>query len=237
VRHRHLNAGTRFGWHERWMDNRHLAEQLRALSLTSQVGDLGLRTQAGRDAAATLGWVGWLTRATAREVGLPNACADAGYLAQVRAVALRLIADQSSYQHHNAARMHKLEHRLDRAGEVLFGGTIVACAGWIIAKLTDVPMGLVGPVGVTEVVTALTAALPAVGAALYGIRMQGDFAGVAYRAHVTAQRLDRLQRALSDDPLDYARISARLRSLADIMLTDVAHWRTTYQTRPLALPG
>ena len=66
---------------------------------------------------------------------------------------------------------------------------------------------------------------------------QDDFAGVAYRSQVTVARLERLARAMRDDALDYARLTARLRNLADIMLTDVSNWRTTYQARPLALPG
>ena len=237
------HAGKRFGWHERWMDNRHLAEQLRALAFTSVLGDLGLRnhgshaSHSGRDAAEIPGWVGWLARATARETGLPNVNADAAHLTRVRDMALHLINEQMAYQHTNAARMHKLEHRLHHAGEILFGGTIVACVAWIIFKLTGMPMGVVGNVGMTEIVTFLTAVLPALGASIYGIRMQGDFAGVAFRSQVTVSRLDRLKRAITNDPLDYARLSARLRNLADIMLTDVSNWRTTYQARPLALPG
>ncbi len=234
------HAGKRFGWHERWMDNRHLAEQLRALALTSVLGDLGLRSHAshsGRDAAAIPGWVGWLARATARETGLPNVHADDATLTRVRDMALHLINEQMAYQHTNAARMHKLEHRLHQSGEILFGGTIVACVAWIIAKLTGMPMGVVGNVGMTEIVTFITAVLPALGASIYGIRMQGDFAGVAFRSQVTVSRLERLKRAMHDDPIDYARLTARLRNLADIMLTDVSSWRTTYQARPLALPG
>ena len=234
------HAAKRFGWHERWMDNRHLAEQLRALALTSVLGDLGLRSHTshgGHDAAAIPGWVGWLARATARETGLPNVSADAAYLSRVRDMALHLITEQMAYQHTNAGRMHKLEHRLHQAGEILFGGTVVACVAWIIAKLSGIPMGVVGRVGMTEIVTFLTAVLPALGASIYGIRMQGDFAGVAFRSQVTVSRLERLKRAMIDDPLDYARLSARLRNLADIMLTDVSNWRTTYQARPLALPG
>jgi hypothetical protein len=50
-------------------------------------------------------------------------------------------------------------------------------------------------------------------------------------------RLERLKRAMTEDPIDYARLSARLKNLADIMLTDVSNWRTTYQARPLTLPG
>lgn len=234
------HAGKRFGWHERWMDNRHLAEQLRALAFTSGLGDLGLRshtTHAGRDAAAVPGWVGWLARATARETGLPDVNADNTYLTRVRDTTLQLITEQIAYQHANAARMHKLEHRLHAAGEFLFGGTIIACVAWIVVKLLGLPMGVVGTVGMTEIVTFLTAVLPALGASIYGIRMQGDFAGVAFRSQVTVTRLERLKRAINDDPLDYARLSVRLRNLADIMLTDVSNWRTTYQARPLALPG
>ena len=133
-------------------------------------------------------------------------------------------------------RSHTLEHRLHLAGEFLFGGTIVACSAWIVCTLAGVPMSF-GAIGLTEIVTALTAAMPAVGAALYGIRMQGDFARVADRSLVTVVRLERLKRALNVDPLDYTRLTARLRRLADIMLADIEHWRTTYQARPLALPG
>jgi hypothetical protein len=234
------HAGKRFGWHERWMDNRHLAEQLRALALTSVLGDLGLRSHSGhsgRDAAAIPGWVGWLARATAREAGLPNQLADTKYLTGVRDMALHLISDQIAYQNTNAARMHKLERRLHHAGEFLFGGTVVACVTWMVFKIAGLPMGVVGNVGMTEIVTFLTAVLPALGASIYGIRMQGDFAGIAFRSQVTVTRLERLQRAMNDDPLEYERLSARLRNLADIMLTDVSNWRTTYQARPLALPG
>ncbi len=234
-------AGTRAGWHECWMDDRHLAEQLRSLAMTSALGNLNLRATASGDGdadSATLpGWVHWLARATARELGLPNATADAAYLARVQAAANSLVDDQLAYHRANAQRMHKLERRLHHAGEFLFGGTIVACAGWIICKLADVPMTFGGTIGLTEIVTALTAAMPALGAAIYGIGMQGDFAGIAQRSEATVARLERLKRALKDDPLEYARLISRLRRLADIMLTDVEHWRTTYQARPLKLPG
>jgi len=230
-------AGTRAGWHECWMDDRHLAEQLRSLAMTSALGNLNLRATAAGDAGTLPGWVRWLSRATARELGMPDATADQAYLARVHGAAMNLIEDQTAYHRANAQRMHKLEHRLHLAGEILFGGTIVACSAWIIAKLTGMPMTFGGTIGLTEIVTALTAAMPALGAAIYGIRMQGDFAGIADRSAVTVVRLERLKRALKDDPLNYTRLIARLRRLADIMLSDVEHWRTTYQARPLTLPG
>ena len=229
-------AGAKAGWHECWMDDRHLAEQLRSLAMTSALGNLNLRANAV-DAGVIPGWVHWLARATARELGMPNATVDRAYLSNVHAATTRLIDDQINYHRTNAARMHKLEHRLHRTGEILFGATIVAGIVWVVFKLAGWPMNFGGAVGLTEIVTALTTGMPALGAAIYGIRMQGDFAGIADRSEVTVVRLDRLKRALKDDPLDYARLIARLRRLAEIMLADVEHWRTTYQARPLALPG
>jgi hypothetical protein len=234
------HGGRRFGWHERWMDNRHFAEQLRGLAFTSLLGDLGLRTQSRHqtnDGYAAPGWVTWLTRATAREIGFPTVNVDTSYLAQMRTKVQILINEQIKYQFQNAERMKKLDHRLHATGQVLFGGTLLACVLWIIAKLIGAPMGNVGTVGVTEIVTFLTAALPALGASIYGIRMQGDFAGIAFRSQTTVARLERLSRLMSQDSLTYGKLSNRLRKLNDIMLSDLLNWRTTYQARPLTLPS
>ncbi|MBO9518205.1 MAG: hypothetical protein J7493_09075 [Porphyrobacter sp.] len=230
-------VGSRTGWHERWMDYRHLAEQLRVLSVTGLLGDLYLRHGDAGESGSIPGWVRWLSRATARELGLPSVSADQRYLSRVRVVAQTMIQDQIEYHSRNAGAMRKLDHRLHKAGEYLFGGTIVACATWIALKLGGFDVSHGKGVNVTALVTAVTAVLPAMGAALYGIRMQGDFAGIADRSTVTVKRLQRLQRALEADGPDFDLLSARLRRLREIALTDVAHWRTTYQARPLTLPG
>lgn len=230
-------VGSRAGWHERWMDYRHLAEQLRVLAATGLLGDLYLRHGDAGESGSIPGWVRWLSRATARELGLPSVCADQHYLSRVRAVAQTMIEDQIEYHSRNAHLMHKLDHRLHKAGEYLFGGTIVACAAWITLKLGGFDVTHGRGVNVTSLVTAVTAVLPAMGAALYGIRMQGDFAGIAERSAVTVKRLQRLQRVVEADGPDFDLLSARLRRLREIALADVAHWRTTYQARPLTLPG
>ena len=230
-------AGTKAGWHETWMDDRHLAEQLRALALTSALGNLNLRATSSGESGSLPGWVHWLARASARELGLPNVVADRRFIGRVQQTALDLVSEQIGYHHGNAKRMHKLEHRLHKIGSLLFGSTAAACVLWIAARLTGAPMQLGAGIGITELVTWITAAMPALGAAIYGIRMQGDFVGIAFRSEVTAARLERLKRSLDDENLDYPKLMARLRRLSEIMLADVEHWRTTYQARPLALPG
>jgi hypothetical protein len=229
-------TGAHMGWHERWMDDRHLAEQLRTLAITSLMGDLDLRDDDLKNAATIPGWVRWLSRATARELGLPAAHVDDSYLSKVRSVALAMIDDQINYHAGNAQQVRSLDHRLHHIGGYLFGATIIACTAWIFFKLMKAPMIFYG-IDLTSVVTVITAVLPAIGAALYGIRMQGDFAGIAERSLITVKRLERLKRVLESDGLAFSRLQARLRQLSDIMLSDVARWRTTYQTRPLTLPG
>ncbi|GAB3337115.1 hypothetical protein [Marilutibacter aestuarii] len=229
--------GTRAGWHERWMDNRHLAEQLRTVSVSSLLGDLALRDAEADSRGVAPGWVRWYARATARELGLPHAIVDAGYLQRVRGAAQAMIDDQAAYHRDNARRMHQLDHRLHRLGGHLFALTAMACLAWIAVKLAGLEPGNLKGLDVTLAVTVMTAVLPALGAALYGIRMQGDFGGVADRSLTTAARLEALQRDIAGDPDDFGRLQARLRRLSDVMLADIAHWRTTYQARPLSLPG
>jgi hypothetical protein len=230
-------AGNRAGWHAMWLDNRHLAERLRALCLTSLVGDLGLRDSEQRDAAAIPGWVGWYSRAVGREAGLLCRRADRGYLEQVQSIALSAVEGQIRYQETSAAQAQAVEERLERAGEIFFGTTIAACTVWLVLTIAGVQMHISGKVSATEILTLLTGFLPALGAASYGIRMQADFAGIAARAAVTSDRLVRLARAIRRDPPSQERLSARLRRLADIMLADVERWRVTYKVRQLRLPG
>jgi hypothetical protein len=122
-------------------------------------------------------------------------------------------------------------------GDWLFGIPICACGFWLTVRFVGSPYATIMGIGVTEMVTVATALLPAVGAAIYGIRMQGDFAGIAEHSAVTARRLARLKRAVEHDPSDLQRLVSRIRRLAEIMLADVERWRLTYQTRPLTLPG
>ena len=195
------------------MNDRQPAEELCSLAMTSALGDLNLRANSARDAATAPGWVNWLARAAARELGLPDAKADHAYLTKVRVTVDILIVDQIVYHRANAHRMHQIESRLHSAGKALFGGTMVACAFWIAAKRANVPMNFGGVIGLTKITTWLTAARPPLGAAMYGIGMQGDFAGLAPRSEATVAQLERLMRALRDNPLEFVRLNARLRRL------------------------
>lgn len=229
-------AGNRAQWHRRWLDHRHLAERLRVLTIGAQLGDLDLRaeTSTARD------WVGWYARATARQVGLPTVALDASYLECVRRGLVHLIDDQIGYLAGDAARMHRLEHRLHRLGGWLFAATAVVCVFVLVFKVgAAVDPGALEhaakPVGLAA--TIISAALPAVGAAIYGIRMQGDFAGTSERSAGLAAQLTTLKAVIEADALDFDTLTRRTRRAADLLTRDLATWLRTYHARPLTLPG
>jgi len=233
------HTGNRLGWHRRWLDNRNLAEGLRCLAVASQIG-LGAGSGRG-DLAASPAWVRHVLRQTARAIALPDALADQVWLGDVRTGLVRLIDDQIAYLGQESRRMHRLEHRLHLAGTALFAATALACifamaveAGLALAhrELSESAMHvfLVG-------MTMITAGLPAVGAAIYGIRMQGEFASVSERAHDTLERLHVLRHTIGDDELAFDTLQRRIAHLTALLTSDLSDWHRTYHARPLALPG
>lgn len=229
------HTGKHAGWHRLWLDNRAVAERLRCLALSAQLGDLDLRG-AGEHRAP---WVAWLTRATAREIGLPHASADAGYLDCVRAELLSLIDGQTRYLAGEARRMHRLDHRLHLTGTILFALTALACLVLLVVKTAYSlsPWLTTVQASVTVGVTIVSAAFPAIGAAIYGIRMQGDFAGVADRSENLHRDLTTLHHVVEADDSDFDTLRRRVRRVADLLAGDLGRWLQTYNARPLALPG
>jgi hypothetical protein len=184
-------------------------------------------------------WVRWYVRATARQIGLPSARIDAAFLTRVRDDLMRLIEDQTSYLASDARRMHHLEHRLHNLGTILFATTALVCVAILIIKLADVMLPDLEHYGHLLAIVGATvgAALPAIGAGIYGIRMQGDFAGIAGRNHALGHHLATLATVIANDPLDFDTLGRRAKRATDLLTADLASWLQTYDARPLALPG
>lgn len=229
------HGANRKNLHQHWLDMRHLAERLRLLAMSGTLGQLSLREV--EDGTKQPGWVSWHARATARELGLVSGTFDEAYLAKVRSTMLALIDEQVAYHRGNAHSMHHANHALHRTGDLLFVGTILACLFYLGLALTSGKPGSFLGFGVTELVTFMTALFPALAAALYGIRMQGDFAATGERSAVIARQLEQLKSAVERDPLSFERLIERSRRLGEIMLSEVHQWRLHYETRPLSLPG
>jgi len=124
--------------------------------------------------------------------------------------------------------MQSIHHWLERISHVAFGFTFLFC----VCELM-----LVMPEPVEAVVRFATVALPAVGAALFGISVHGEFAQSARRSQHMAERLGVLGEHLSAPAPSFAAVSALTESAALAMAGEIDSWQMIYRARPLALPA
>jgi hypothetical protein len=222
-------------WHRRWLDYRYLAECLRPMRSLKLFGLARAAERQRGMTAETLRWPDWYAESLWRQMGCPSGCADSGYGARLkRLVVAQELQPQIDYHRATAHRMHTLEHRLHRVGNALFTATIAACivflGGYFLAHDWTVARA--------PVFTAITAALPALGGAIYGIRVHGDFGGAANRSLKAAAQLQELGEALRLDPgVAFAHAALLAESAARAMLSDLAEWQLTYRQRGLDIPG
>jgi hypothetical protein len=199
--------------------------------LSSWIGEPMLRDLDDFDAGIP-GWVNWRTRAASRLVGPPSGAIDgAGFSARRRQL-LGLVVNQLAYHHANRQVMERLDHRTHVLGATFFAATLGMCLLLLAFKLLHGCDGLFVEVG-----GAATVALPAFGAAMFGIRIQLDFAGIARRSERLCMQLESLRNAITSDCDDYVLLLDRSRRLAQIMVSDISDWRVTYRGRPFVLPA
>ena len=222
-------AGYVNDWHHRWIEAREVAERLR---MAFPLHALGLRpTSFPVEEPA---WTGWYTRAIVREQGMRPAILDAAGLQQGRTTLRDLLADQCGYHRSTEKRMEKMDKRLEHIGAVLFILTLLALTVFFCTVLLDVPLRA----RISFAVTGIAAGFPALGTATFGIRIIGDFEGIARRSKRTYEVLQRIIDAIdAEDPPNLAALRARARAAFDIMLGDVSSWRLGAESRTLAIPG
>jgi hypothetical protein len=229
--------GSMFHWHRRWIESREVGERLR---VSTSLWSLALRPAYFRGEEPS--WPGFYARAFTRQLGMRQGALRGEGLATAREVLLALLVDQCRYNAATAERMSKLERRLERFGLALFILTaFVALDHLFGGHMLHALLGLILPheAGVEgeHVAITLGAALPALATASYGIRVIGDFEGVARRAEQTEEALEHLRRAVETDPPDLGLLRARALETADILLGDLSSWRLAAESRRLALPG
>ncbi|MBO0749418.1 MAG: hypothetical protein J2O44_03170 [Porphyrobacter sp.] len=220
-----VSAGRR-RWQERWLEARQVAELLRVCTLLRNVG-------IGRGIAdpGQGGLLGWYAGAFARSVSLERLD-----LSDPRAAAAPLIAEvrsQAQWNEATARRMHLAARRIERFGEALFAVVLLAAIGWLL-------LDIVVPSTAYElryVLTAVTAGLPAIATASYGIRVILDFEGIAQRSGRIAAGLHASLAKWEAEVPSAARLQEFARRAADIMLGDIAAWRLLAEGRRLTLPG
>lgn len=226
-------VGRRSGWHKRWMEAREVAERMRVALL---FWILGAQPPAffGEEPA----WTGWYARAIIREQGMRGGRLDRDGMSAARAEMLHVLEDQYKYHHKNARKVKRFEKWLERAGQMLFGATAVLAAfhaSGLIEHLVPPHPDCGDDFG--DFVIMASAVLPTLATATYGIRVIGDFEGIAKRSERAEFGHRRVIEALRRDPADLVLFRARAQIISDAMLGDVSSWRLSAESRGLAVPG
>ena len=238
--------GRHFAWHERWLNYRMLAEMLRHgrfLAFLSEFGGIE-KGDTKRDAL----WMVWYIRATMREIGLPTATLDTEYQKRIlNAAMVDEIAGpmgQLRYHRHTGETQSRIDHLLHRLGFACFVATSIILVAYLVlfAFLQAFEIAALERflLAAKSFVTFLSAGLPALGAAVAGIRVHGDFEGSAERSARMAKELDRLKD-------EYEGAMARgvilnesaemLIKTARVMSEDLEVWQALYGRKRLALPA
>ena len=230
-------ARGRFGgWHTRWLDYRHLSAQLRALRalvLTGSATGEARSPHSGERVESGSEWTGWYCRLSAREVGLPDLAVDAAYVEMVRrAIRAGELDDQIGYHKANAVRMKRVHRWLDGLSHLFFIVTFLAC---VYEALGPAPFILSEE---SKILPFLCIVLPAVGAALFGISVHGEFALSAERSeHMVEQLAVLAERLGGQEAPSFATVSALTEYAAMTMASEIGAWQVIYRARPLALPA
>jgi hypothetical protein len=248
-----VRHGRKELWHERWLEYRVIAESLRHgrfLAFVSEFGSIHDSTPKPGDREPP--WMLWYIRATMREIGLPAATLDAEYQSKIlNATLTHEIEGQIDYHRDTSESAGKIDHFLETAGErcfiftfcmlilflVFFGAEVIfehviakhEVAAWIDQALH----------GAKSWMILAGDGLAALGAALAGIRMQGDFDGSKERSTLMKEALTSLKASYQTAVREGVKLGDTadlLISAARIMSEDLAAWQELYGRKRLTLP-
>ncbi len=238
-------------WHERMVEYRAVAELLRherfiyALGAADRPGKTADRTWSEPDA-----WVGWYVRATLRELGFPGKVLSADARRAVLDLFLKDEIEgkygQISYNESLAKRFHTIDRRLEKIVRRVFWFTVYAgIVGVVLLTLLGLIDAFYHGFGheAAEVTihhikpwfTVIAAFIPAMIAAIHGIRFQIEFRSAAIRAEATMRELMEVDRQVNAALAAPAPSPGRKQSVAlvrtanEAMSADLAGWSSVYR--------
>ncbi|MGI8931469.1 MAG: hypothetical protein ACR2FK_03690, partial [Sphingomicrobium sp.] len=224
--------GVKRQWHRRWLDYRQLAERLRPLRSLKLMAIAAPDPPGSATNPVARRWIEWYAAAVWRGMGCPSGtigAEDVGRIAD--SVATHEVDPQVAYHRRHGIQIMALDERLERISGSIFWVTLLASAATIVALA-------VNPDWIAhwrDWLTLLSAGLPAVGTAIFGIRFQGDFGGSAVRSSATAAALDDIARALRGNNLGLSRAADLTKQAARTMFANLSEWRLVNQQHDLSI--
>jgi hypothetical protein len=223
--------GIRGEWHRRWLDYRQLAERLRPMRSLKLLA-LGAPDPPGTPTnPVPHRWIDWYGARLWRAMGCPAASIDAERASAIaQSIAEHEISPQVGYHRRHSGEIERLDHRLERAGNLLFVATLLMC----IATVVMFAFGVHGIRRFSDWSILVSAGFPALGTAVFGIRLQAEFGVSALRSQSTAQALGAIASELRMAP-SLGRAADLTEQAARRMLSDLDEWRLLNQQHTLAV--
>lgn len=247
--------------HQRWLDFRLLAEQLRQHIMLAPIS---ARTHWRLPKFHSLGddslrWIDWHMRSLIREQGIPRNDFNAEFMGQYLQYLGVMLKSQITYHENNAVRNHRLAEKLESWHKFLLNLVIAACllhAGFDFIEWLDrahhfhaclaawFPCDRQWFTGeweftpLTHGLSYLSIVLPALGAAFAGILVQGEFRRVGCRSEGMRSHLQELQDELQhEDNHNLAALTQNAERVIDILSQELFDWRVIFRAKPLETPA
>jgi hypothetical protein len=255
----YISLKVRFGrgkkWHRRWLDYRALAETLRHVRFLACAGMFGGKPTAAEERSA---WWLWYLRATMREIGPPDGQLDAAAIhAILWGTRTEELQPQREYHKGIIRVFERIEHVIHwmelsivaLTVLVLASFVVVVCWYWFDQARTTGDYAFVfkdgecGPMAwiyqLKPYVSIIAAGLPAIGAALGGIKFTGEFRSTALRSAAMVSAIDDLEERY-DAMLRGTKFKDARRLLlttASVLSEDINAFRAIFGQRNLTLPA
>lgn len=215
------HVGIKTEWHRRWLDYRQLAERLRPMRSLKLLGIASPDPPGTAANPVPRRWVDWYAAAAWRAIGFPSGSirpGDPAALAQ--AIAQHELRPQIDYHRRNAIQSEQLDHRLELLGLTLFSLAMVSCMLLVIGLVLEPRLVH----SHAEWFTVVSAGLPAIGTAVFGIRVQGGYGPSAIRSEETANALERIAERLETEEPSLERAADLVEQAARSMVSDLGEW-------------
>jgi len=218
--------------HQRWGEERHLAEQLRqeragwALGVSVASTRITPASRQDRD----------LGREARLAAGLPHGKFDAGRIKRWGDWAMHeLIDGQSAYHSVISVRDGKIAHRIHVVEDASFLFLLVALGGYLVAYAGLGAFGGHLPKWVSGIVTMAGTIIPAMAAAAMALEAKLEFKEQSKRSERIAAHLDELARRLDRAP-SFSRLQGAARAAMQWHIAEASQWREGAERRRLFRP-
>ncbi len=237
-------AGQRARLHDRWFQTRRAAEYLRHSPFLLALGVM--RPAGAWPSGVKSWWPEWYARHALREVGLPVARVEKTYLrSALLALRDQHIAPQSAYHRAKAARLHRVDHGIDRLAEALFVLAVTFVTIYL-ALFAGSQMGWIDDETVgksSKWFTVAAVAFPTLGGALAAIRYFGDFDRFAEISQIAHARLDAVAARIDlllgapAERFSYRQVADLAHATDEIVVGEIQNWQAVFSGKKTTIPA